>query len=378
MKKVAIISTGHPPFDERIFNKIGISLVKFGYDVSIIVTTAEIDKVISSIKFKGNDFSNNGKFRDKFNFILKELKNLNPDLIINCEPIPVLISYFFTLLQRNIKPAKIIYDITEWYPENIYQKRKGIKKFLLFIFGHIINFLATNFSDYLFIGEETKLNRYRKYSPRKKYSIISYYPIIDFYKPSTRKVENNEISFGYAGVISVSRGLKIYYEILERLISNFPDYKFGFVLAGRFENPQEEIYLKKFEKLGINFQFFGWTDYQSFSKYLEPVHICLDIRPPNKIYERSLPIKIFDYMALGKCIVASSYQPIKQIFEIANCGILVDPLDIDGIVNKISELIKKPELIYQLGINGRNAAEKFYNWTVCEAELERAINSLLN
>lgn len=150
------------------------------------------------------------------------------------------------------------------------------------------------------------------------------------------------------------------------------------MLVGRFENEDEEFYLQKFGQLKIKFQYFRWTNYEDFSKYLEPVHICLDIRPPNKIYERSLPIKIFDYMALGKCIVASNYEPIKNIFELANCGILVNPLYLDEIVNQIGELIQKPELIYQFGVNGRHAAERFFNWSICEAELERAINSLLN
>ncbi|MCR4418042.1 MAG: glycosyltransferase [Ignavibacteria bacterium] len=378
MKKVAIISTGHPPFDERIFNKIGKSLTKFSFEVTIIVTTADIEKDISSIKFKGIDLNKKNRFIEKFKFIIKELKKLNPDLIINCEPLPVLFSYFFILIQKKSKPAKIIYDVTEWYPENIYLKKKGLKKTFLFFFGHFINFLATNFSDYLFIGEETKLDRYRKYSPRKKFSIISYYPVLEYYKPSMKKIENNEIIFGYAGVISISRGLKIFYDLIDRLISKFSNYNFGFMLVGRFENEDEEFYLQKFGQLKIKFQYFRWTNYEDFSKYLEPVHICLDIRPPNKIYERSLPIKIFDYMALGKCIVASNYEPIKNIFELANCGILVNPLYLDEIVNQIGELIQKPELIYQFGVNGRHAAERFFNWSICEAELERAINSLLN
>jgi len=377
MKKVAIVSTGHPPFDERIFNKIGMSLTKSGYDVSVIVTTEKIDRKISSINFKGIDSSEFGRFREKFKFIIRELKNFNPDVIINCEPIPVLVSYFFTLLQRNIKPAKIIYDVTEWYPENIFLKRKGLKRILLFIGGHIINFLATNFSNYLFIGEETKVNRYRKYSPKKKFSIISYYPVLDYYNQSTRKVENKEIIFGYAGVISVSRGLEIFYRLISELNKKLPDYKFGFILAGRFESPAEKIYLQKFESLGIKFNYYDWTSYENFSRYLEPVHICLDVRPPNKIYERSLPIKIFDYMALGKCIIASNYEPIRKIFEIANCGVLVNPIDLNDIVSKTIELINNPEKIFNYGLNARLASEKFFNWKICEEELLRVLREEL-
>lgn len=376
MKKVAIISTGHPPFDERIFNKIGLSLIKFGYKVNIIVTTQNINIEKNGIKIIGNDlYKTRWDFFSKFNFINKYLSIFNPDLIICCEPLPVIIAFIFTLFQKRKSPSKIIYDITEWYPENIYLKRKGIKKILLYLLGHLINFFSTNFADYLFVGEETKLPRYRKYSPKKKYSIISYYPILEYYNASTQKFLDNNIIFGYAGVISISRGLEIYYQIIKTL-KKMTNLRIGFNLIGRFEFQSETIYLDKFKVLGIEFNYHDWTDYSEFSKFLEPVHICFDIRPPNGIYERSLPIKIFDYMAMGKCVIASNYEPIKNIIKIANCGILVDPNNLENILENILKLMQNPDLIHQYGINGRTAAEKFFNWGICEAELRNVLSSI--
>lgn len=376
MKKVAILSTGHPPFDERIFDKIGKSLIKFGFQVSIVVTTETIKTEKEGIDIIGYD---SGKIQkntlEKINFLMKNLKSIVPDLIICSEPIPVIIAFMYKLFQKREAPLKIIYDVTEWYPENIYLKQKGLKKIWFFIVGHLINFFATNFSDYLFVGEESKLIRYRRYSPKKKYSIISYYPVIEYYKSSTKKFYGDKLIFGYAGVISVSRGLEIFYQVIKRL-KRTARFQIGFILAGRFELESEKIYLEKFIDLEIEFKYFEWTNYSQFSKYLEPVHICLDIRPPNKIYERSLPIKIFDYMALGKCIVASDYEPIKKIFQIAECGILVNPLDIENIIEKISELLINPNLIYEYGINGRSAVEKFFNWGICEEEIKHALGLL--
>lgn len=377
MKKVAILSTGHPPFDERIFDKIGKSLNKFGYEVTIIVTTQSINTNKDGIKIIGNYSEGiRQNFLIKFNFIFRSLKNFKPDLIIGCEPVPVLIAFIYTLFQRRKSPTKIIYDVTEWYPENIYLKRKGLKKFALFVVGHFINFIATNIADYLFIGEKTKLLRYKKYSPKKKYSIISYYPVLEYYIPSFEKFVDNKIIFGYAGVISVSRGLDIFYQIIKTLKEK-TNFHLGFILTGKFELNEEKIYLEKFKSLGIEFNYYTWTDYHEFSKFLKPVHICFDIRIPNKIYERSLPIKIFDYMAMGKCIVASNYEPIRKIFEIAKCGILVDPTNIEEIVQKILKLIENPVLIYEYGVNGRNAVEKYYNWRICEGELKNALSTLM-
>lgn len=377
MKKVAIVSTGHPPFDERIFDKIGGTLVKLNYDVHIIVTTMTNNAKDDQIKIIGKDFRNQKFFSlHKVSFILKNLKFINPDLIICSEALPVITSFLFTLFQRKKIPARVIYDVTEWYPENVYLKRNGLKRLFYFLSGHLINFFATNFADYLFVGEETKLFRYLKYSPKKNYSIISYYPILEYYKPSTKKASNNEIIFGYAGVISISRGLDIYYRILKDLKMRINDFNFGFILSGKFEFEEEKNYIEKFSELGIKFMFYEWTSYKEFSKNLESVHICLDIRPPNKIYERSLPIKIFDYMALGKCIVASNYEPIKKVFDLAQCGILVNPLKYDEIITSLINLINNKDLIFQYGLNGRNAAEKFFNWKVCEEEIKNALNFL--
>lgn len=377
MKKVAILTTGHPPLDERIFNKIGTSLRSNGYEVFIICTTDEIDQELNGIKLSGRRFQGDERnFIKKLGFILSHLKIIEPDIIIACEPIAVLISTIFNLLRKSLKKVRIVYDVTEWYPENIYLKMKGIKRYFYFIVGHIVNFLATNLSNYLFVGEESKLPRYQKYAPKKPYSIISYYPVIEFYTPSEKSITNRKAVFGYAGVISISRGLRIYIELLKSLKEELNEWEFEFIIAGRFEIEDEKNLLTELIKKNIKYTYYDWTDYKLFSKNLEPVHICLDIRPPNKIYERSLPIKIFDYMALGKCIIASDYKPLQEVFRIADCGILVNPLDKNEIIKSTIELIKKPEKIVEYGKNGRSAVEKFFNWKICEIELLKSLERL--
>lgn len=377
MRKVAIITTGHPPLDERIFNKIGTSLRNNGDEVFIICTTVEINQVLNGIKLTGKNFQKSERnFIKKLKFFLSHLKIIEPDIIIACEPIAVIFGTIYNLLRKSLIKVRIVYDVTEWYPENIYLKIKGIKRFFYFVAGHTVNFLATNLSDYLFVGEESKLIRYQKYSPKKPYSIISYYPVIEFYTPSTRIITNKQIIFGYAGVISISRGLKIYIELLKGLKDQLKEWEFEFRIAGRFEVEEEKKLLNELDKNKIKFTYYDWTDYKLFSKNLESVHICLDIRPPNKIYERSLPIKIFDYMALGKCIIASDYKPIQEVFRIANCGILVNPLDQNEIIKSTIDLINQPEKIVEYGKNGRDAVEKFFNWKICEMALLKSLEKL--
>ncbi len=376
MKKVAIITTGHPSTDERIYFKIANSLVKLGYDVSIICSTEKIISSHSEIKIYGFDQSKFKKFSyRRIQSVLEILRIVEPEIIHACEPMAVWIGFFYKVFYPTGRKVKIIYDVTEWYPENIVLYSKGIKKYSEKIVGHIFNFFATNFSNVLIIGEKYKEKRYKLFSPLKKRFIVGYFPILEHYKSLPIKPIQNEIIFGYAGVISISRGLKIFLEVLSKLKSFKPELEVKFILCGRFENENEKNLLEEFRLNGVEIKFNDWTDYLSFQKYLEPVHICLDIRPSNGIYERSLPIKLFDYMALGKCIVSSDYLPIRETMEIAKCGVLVDPQNINQITKEVLKLIENPEMIIEFGLNARKAAESYFNWEKCETELLRAYYS---
>jgi len=54
-KKICILTSGHPPFDERIFWKFGNSIKNAGYDVSIICSTQNIIKEVDGINIIGFD-----------------------------------------------------------------------------------------------------------------------------------------------------------------------------------------------------------------------------------------------------------------------------------------------------------------------------------
>ncbi len=376
MKKVAIITTGHPPKDERIFNKIAYSLKKNGYTVSIICSTQDISTIEDGIAITG--FDQNTKraslFR-KIKFLLQLLNSFQTDICHACEPMAVFICWIYKWNRKDAKRIKIINDVTEWYPENIVQNSSTIIKLFKFIFGHIFNLLASNLSDIIILGEEYKRRRYDLYAPKKKKFIVSYFPILSHYNSSTRKFDGKEIIFGFAGVISASRGLKIISDALAGLKERNSTLNIKFILAGRFENENEKSLLDQMNNKGITVEHFGWRNYSEFSKCLEPAHICFDLRPANGIYEKSLPIKIFDYMALGKCIIASNYKPIADTFKIANCGILVNPINSEEIITEIENLMNDPRKITEYGDNGRKAAEKLFNWKTCEVELLRAYNS---
>lgn len=80
-KKICILTSGHPPFDERIFWKCGNSIKNAGYDVSIICSTQNIIKEVDGINIIGFDSSVLTPKR-KINHFKSLIDSVNPDLII--------------------------------------------------------------------------------------------------------------------------------------------------------------------------------------------------------------------------------------------------------------------------------------------------------
>jgi glycosyltransferase involved in cell wall biosynthesis len=361
-KKVSIVTSGHPYYDERIFYKFARSLNKNGYEVSIICSTveSEIDFVkdnIHIIGFNGSILKKSEKVSKFYDHLTKP----KPDVIICCEPLPILAA---NKIRRERKNVRIIYDVTEWYPENVAFKFSGIKKFLIYLPLFIFNIITSNIVDALIIGEKFKKKRYNIVAPFKKKQIINYYPVLEFFNHSVPKFDGKEITLCYAGLLKFDRGINKLLEVARKFSDLNKDLLLGLKLIGKFESTDEENELKKTieDEKKIKIQFTGWTEYPRITALLSDVHICFDLREHNFIYSNSLPIKIFEYMACGKPFIFSDIKPIRDELNFTDYGFLVDPNDIDETVKSIQSYVDNPNLLLKHSNNARKIIETEKNW----------------
>ena len=76
----------------------------------------------------------------------------------------------------------------------------------------------------------------------------------------------------------------------------------------------------------------------------------------------SQPIKLFEYMAAGLPVIASDFPLWKRIVENNKCGICVDPTNVCEIITACKFFLKETKIGKQMGMAGRNAIVKQYNW----------------
>ncbi len=374
-KRICLVTSGHPPFDERIFWKFGQSLNENGFSVSIICSTEQINKVINDISILGFDgYSYNKK--KKIDSFYDLITDFNPDIIICSEMLPVFAALKFKGKSSN---AKIILDVTEWFPENVAYKFHGLKRWIKY-FQLLIPFLyVLQKVDHLIIGEVFKKKRYNLLAASKPKIVIGYYPILKYFNYKKPDLSKEEIILGYAGVITFERGINKLLQVSISIADKFPQKKFELLLFGRFTYQSEEVEFK--QKLSsihnVEVVFVDWTDYDKMSTVIEKMDICFDLRERNFIYSNSLPIKIFEYMACGKPFIYSDIKPIRDEIDYEKYGFLVNPDSESEIINAIESYLSNPKLVEEHSINARKLVEENKNWENESKKLIGMVNKIL-
>ncbi len=373
-KKISIVTSGHPYFDERIFYKFARSLNKNGYDVSIICSTveSELDIVKDNIHIIGFNGSNLKKSK-KVSKFEEHLKRTMPDVIICCEPLTI---FAANKIRNERKKVQIIYDITEWYPhQNMLKNLSRLRWITNYVYLFSFNIYAASLCNHLIIGEKSKATLYKIFLPFHSKTILGYYPPHEYFKHSLPTNANKNFTICYVGIINEKRGIFPFLEVLKRLTALYPEINFTGKVIGTFEDEliKQNVFSFIESNKELKIEFVGWIIYEKLSEQLKDVAICLDLREKDFIYNHSFPIKIFEFMACGKPVIYSNIKSLSKFKDITKFGFLVAPTDIESTCNKISIYIKNPSLLKEHSQAARELFDKKYNWLNIESLLLKAV-----
>jgi glycosyltransferase involved in cell wall biosynthesis len=87
------------------------------------------------------------------------------------------------------------------------------------------------------------------------------------------------------------------------------------------------------------------------------------------------PTKIFEYMAMGKGIVASRLGQIGEVLANHETALLVEPGNVSELASAIVKLVESPELRARLGARAREVAIEKHTWT---RNAERVLQAFAN
>lgn len=208
--------------------------------------------------------------------------------------------------------------------------------------------------------------------------MITYYPVLEFFKYSAPLIGKKEFVLCYAGLLKLDRGVTKIIQSAKIIAAKHSELTIGVKLVGKFESNKEEEHIKNLimSAPNVRIELAGWREYPKISDQLLNVDICLDLREKNFIYRNSLPIKVFEYMACGKPFIFSNIKPIRDEIEFEKCGFLVNPNDIGSIVKAIESYIDEKDQLLQHARSSRELIESRYNWEKESAKLINLVRSL--
>ncbi len=360
---ISFLTSGHFPFDDRIFYHLGMSLSENGYKVLIISSKAEIHEELANVSINSFDGEKLRK-KDKITGFNQRLEKFCPDLIICSEPLPVIAAKKYR--RKNRKGLNIIYDITEWYPSARFLKEYSTKlKWLGFLKLLFSNVYASYFADAFIFGESYKSKPYRLFFPFTPFKIITYYPDLKYVSYKAPSFSGKKLRFSFSGEISIEKGFRNFLNVVYGLSERNRDLEIEVKMAAWYgsENDRRECEsLIRRDIENITFYFAGKQNFKDFTGTINETDIFLDLRKINFENNNSLPIKLFYYAALGRPVIFSDLKAVRRDVEIEKFGFLVKPENTEKIISIISHYLKSTELYNEHCINARREAEEKYNW----------------
>ena len=349
-QKICHFTSVHDPYDDRIYLKECISLSEAGYTIYIVAKGRDMRE--KKIQLVGCGMPHN-RFERIFLYsrkIYKEAKRLNCDIYHFHDP--ELLPYGLKLKRQG---KKVIFDSHEDIPSQILDKQwipRPIRRLLSWIYKRYESYVVKRI-DGVVAATNHIADCFRDRT--HKIVVINNYPKLDDIKFGSTPFSKREPIVCYAGGISEIRGEKLMIEAMNGVEADL-------VLAGdhdvlTFSNGNGEV------------RYIGQLERSSVNDLYRRAKIGLCLLYPTANYVRSLPIKLFEYMAAGLPFVASDFSLWRSIAEDEQCGFCVDYEKPFAVKEAIQYILNHDEEAQEMGKRGRRAIEEKYNWSHEEKKL---------
>jgi glycosyltransferase involved in cell wall biosynthesis len=167
-------------------------------------------------------------------------------------------------------------------------------------------------------------------------------------------------AFAYVGGISEVRGIREMVQAVVRVRPRGAETP-QILLGGRFAPLTLESEIRKMPGWE-HVDFHGWVDRSGVASILAKSRAGIMTLHPTPNHMQSGPIKLFEYMSAGLPVIVSDFPVWRGVIDEAECGLMVDPFDVDAIASAMQWIIDHPEEAEAMGRRGREAVESKWNW----------------
>ena len=358
MVKVCHMTSAHPRYDTRIFQKECTSLAGNGYEVYLVVNDGLDSENKDGVNIVSTGYvpkNRKDRMKNGTKAVYETAVKLDADIYHFHDP---------ELLPKGLKlknmGKKVIFDSHEIYYYQI-QYKYYIPVFLRKLIANCYKYYERNVVskiDAVIVPSTLRGENFFK-DVAKKTTLINNVPK----KSSIQKVDYKEkslpISCCMLGSLSISRGLK------ETLVaSKNTDVKL--ILAGddsKLSGEGKTFFYKQLKENKL-LEYWGYVDRNKVNEIYQESHIGISLLYNLGQYNLSdnLPTKVYEYMLAGIPVVVSKQRYSEEFFNKYPAGILVDVENQKEIDDAICYLRDHPKEAAEMGELGHKIVSEKYCW----------------
>jgi glycosyltransferase involved in cell wall biosynthesis len=357
---IVIVTCGHRPDDERIYEREIKTLLKAGYKITYF-TRWRGDNYLSEKNLWHRNYSQKDlSVKDYTQGILRDLKVLKPSVIHIHE---------FELLplakkEKKIYNTKIIYDVHEtnielWDVSS--SKPTGIKQ----IINKSLHYYEKGYLksvDYVLTTTPELVNRYEKWGVKSVF--IPNYPIA----VPGRSKKSAIPTIIYHGQISLERGLEDLISAIPPLIKKELSFKVEIYGSERVTGTISKLneYINDLNLKDV-VNIYNQIPHNEMLKALSKAHIAVIPFRDYPMFRIAIPVKLFEAMWARCGIIASDLASIRDYGE----GFIefYPPGNIEALSRSIERLLLNSEELKRMAEMGSKLIKEKYNWKKVEPTL---------
>jgi glycosyltransferase involved in cell wall biosynthesis len=352
--RVVHLSSVHPADDARILWKECVSLVDFGYDVSLVVSEARpTRRELHSIEIIPVKRRSGRLGRMLISTPAVAIAGLRRNATVYHFHDPELMPIGLAL---RLLGKRAIYDVHEDLPRDILFKdwiprllRRPVSRLaaaLEWIAGHTLSGVVA--------ATPTIARRF----PQGRTALVQNFARPCEFAAGAELPRSDRRGVAFVGGLTRERCAVEMVEAIAK-VERYPDVRL--LIAGDIDPPALAERLAASE---------GWprVDYQGrqpregVRRLLAEARVGLAVYHPLPTFIESQPVKIYEYMAAGLPVIAADFPRFREIVEKNGCGICVPPRDPPAIAAAIEWIFDHPAEAAEMGRRGRNLVLNTFNW----------------
>ncbi len=181
-------------------------------------------------------------------------------------------------------------------------------------------------------------------------------------------VDSNTPIILYVGQLEGAAYAELVVSAMEWVLPKFPDTVLWIVGGGKGLEPLRRFCDNHPAKESI--RLIDYVSHEEVPLYLAAADVCVASFEENPATVCKSPLKVVEYMAAGKAIVAGAVGEVTRMLD--SCGVLVRPGDPEGLSIGICGFLGDIEFRRKYEKLARKKAEQVFDWTKTAETLENA------